>query len=158
MRPESSWRTAKTPPSLVRPSAWNSPSRLRGWPRSGLRCRLKLAPGTISMLTSRLKSCLFPYIGSRPIAALTAQELFFALHRIEARGRRETAHRARAVAGRVLRYAVGLITSGASKKARSLNWYEPTRQLLLYSVVTGTVVEVTKRLSLLRRRALRRLE
>jgi len=65
-----------------------------------------LAPGTISMLTSRLKSCLFPYIGSRPIASVTAQELLFALRRIEARGRRETAHRARAVAGRVLRYAV----------------------------------------------------
>jgi integrase len=65
-----------------------------------------LAPGTISMLTSRLNSCLFPYIGSRPIASLTAQELLFALRRIEARGRRETAHRARAVAGRVLRYAV----------------------------------------------------
>ena len=65
-----------------------------------------LAPGTISMLTSRLNSCLNPYIGSRPIASLTAQELLFALRRIEARGCRETAHRARAVAGRVLRYAV----------------------------------------------------
>jgi hypothetical protein len=54
-----------------------------------------LAPGTISMLTSRLKSCLYPYNGSRPIASLTAQELLFALRRIEARGRRDTARTSR---------------------------------------------------------------
>jgi hypothetical protein len=54
----------------------------------------------------KLKSCLYPYLGSRPIALLTAQELLFALRRIEARGRQDTAHRGRAVAGRVLRYAV----------------------------------------------------
>jgi integrase len=39
-------------------------------------------------------------------AARRAQELHFALKRIEARGRHETAHRVRALAGRVFRYAV----------------------------------------------------
>jgi integrase len=65
-----------------------------------------LAPETISILGSRLNSGLYPYLGSRPVGAITAQELLAALRRIEARGRHETAHRVRALAGRVLRYAV----------------------------------------------------
>ena len=65
-----------------------------------------LAPETISILGTRLKSALYPYLGSRPVAEITAQELLSALRRIEARGRHETAHRVRALAGRVLRYAV----------------------------------------------------
>jgi len=65
-----------------------------------------LSPETISILTARLDSGLYPYIGSRPISAITAQELLVALRRIEARGRHETAHRVRALAGRVFRYAV----------------------------------------------------
>ena len=44
--------------------------------------------------------------GLRPVASITAQELLAALRRIEARGKHETAHRVRALAGRVLRYAV----------------------------------------------------
>ena len=65
-----------------------------------------LAPETISILGSRLKSALYPYLGSKPVGAITAQEVLSALRRIEARGRHETAHRVRALAGRVLRYAV----------------------------------------------------
>lgn len=65
-----------------------------------------LAPETMEILGTRLKSFLYPYIGSRPIASITAQELLAALRRIEARGNHETAHRVRALAGRVLRYAV----------------------------------------------------
>ena len=65
-----------------------------------------LAPETISILGSRLKSALYPYLGSKPVAAITAQEVLGALRRIESRGRHETAHRVRALAGRVLRYAV----------------------------------------------------
>jgi integrase len=65
-----------------------------------------LAPETLSILSARLNSGLYPYIGSRPVGSITAQELLAALRRIEARGRHETAHRVRALAGRVLRYAV----------------------------------------------------
>ena len=68
--------------------------------------RKSLAPETISILGARLNSGLYPYFGSRPIAAITAQEVLLALKRIEARGRHETAHRVRALAGRVFRYAV----------------------------------------------------
>jgi integrase len=65
-----------------------------------------LAAETTSILNARLDSGLYPYIGSRPISAITPQELLGALRRIEARGRHETAHRVRALAGRVFRYAV----------------------------------------------------
>ena len=60
----------------------------------------------MQILGTRLKSFLYPYIGKRPVNAITAQELLAALRRIEARGKHETAHRVRALAGRVLRFAV----------------------------------------------------
>ena len=65
-----------------------------------------LAAETMEILGTRLKSFLYPYVGSRPVASITAQELLAALRRVEARGKHETAHRVRALAGRVLRYAV----------------------------------------------------
>ncbi len=65
-----------------------------------------LAAETMEILATRLKSFLYPYVGSRPIASITAQELLAALRRIEARGTHETAHRVRSLAGRVFRYAV----------------------------------------------------
>ena len=65
-----------------------------------------LAVETMEILGTRLKSFLYPYIGSRPVKEITAQELLSALRRIEARGKHETAHRVRALAGRVFRFAV----------------------------------------------------
>jgi len=65
-----------------------------------------LSADILDMLRTRLDSYLIPRIGHRPIGAVTAQELLGALRRIEARGRHETAHRVRSLAGRVLRYAV----------------------------------------------------
>ena len=53
-----------------------------------------------------LEDFLFPYLGRHPIAKITAPDLLAALKRIEARGLRETAHRARSTASNVLRYAV----------------------------------------------------
>ncbi len=64
------------------------------------------ADETVSILESRVKSYLLPYLGSRPVAAITAQELLGVLRRVEARGRNETAHRVRSLAGRILRFAV----------------------------------------------------
>jgi integrase len=45
-------------------------------------------------------------IGARPIAELSTPEILAALRKVEARGRRETARRLRAVIGEVFRYAV----------------------------------------------------
>jgi len=53
-----------------------------------------------------LKKDLFPQIGPRPIAQLSAPEVLRALKKIEARGAVETAHRTKQIAGQVFRYAV----------------------------------------------------
>ncbi len=53
-----------------------------------------------------LETCLFPEIGNRPIAAVTARELLDALRKVEATGKLETAKRAKIKAGQVFRYAV----------------------------------------------------
>ncbi len=54
----------------------------------------------------RLERDVFPWIGGRPIAEVTAPELLAALRRIETRGALETAHRALSNCGQVLRYAI----------------------------------------------------
>lgn len=48
----------------------------------------------------------FPYIGSRPIAELTAPEILAVVKRVESRGLRETAHRLLQTSGQVIRHAI----------------------------------------------------
>lgn len=54
----------------------------------------------------RLARDVFPWIGARPVAVITAPELLAVLRRIESRGTLETAHRARQTCGQVFRYAI----------------------------------------------------
>lgn len=54
----------------------------------------------------RLERDIFPWIGSRPISLINAQELLTVVRRIEERGALETAHRALSNCGQVFRYAV----------------------------------------------------
>lgn len=54
----------------------------------------------------RFERDIFPWIGGRPIADVTAPELLAAMRRIESRGALETAHRALGNCGQVFRYAV----------------------------------------------------
>ena len=54
----------------------------------------------------RLERDIFPHIGSRPIADLTAPELLDAIRRIEKRGAVETAHRALSNCGQIFGYAI----------------------------------------------------
>lgn len=54
----------------------------------------------------RFERDLFPYIGGKPIADITAQELLTVIRKIESRGALETAHRALSNCGQVFRYAV----------------------------------------------------
>jgi integrase len=54
----------------------------------------------------RLERDVFPWIGARPIADVTAPELLIVLRRIEGRGAAETAHRARQICGQIFRYAI----------------------------------------------------
>lgn len=54
----------------------------------------------------RLERDIFPWIGGRPIADVTAVEVLATVRRIENRGALESAHRALASCGQVFRYAV----------------------------------------------------
>lgn len=65
-----------------------------------------LAEKTFLRKLGWLEDFLFPYLGRHPIAKITVPDLLAALKRIEARGFRETAHRARSTASNVFRYAV----------------------------------------------------
>jgi integrase len=49
---------------------------------------------------------IFPFIGSRPIASLTAPDILEVCRKLERRGKRETAHRTKQRIGQVIRYAI----------------------------------------------------
>ena len=62
--------------------------------------------GYVRRIERDLGKDVFPWIGTKPVAELTAAELLAALRRIEERGNLDMAHRTLQVCGRVLRYAV----------------------------------------------------
>jgi integrase len=57
-------------------------------------------------LIGRLEKDIFPWLGSSPIAKITAPELLSVLRRIEGRGAIESAHRAHQNCGAIFRYAI----------------------------------------------------
>lgn len=54
----------------------------------------------------RLERDVFPWIGPRPVAEVTAIELLSVIRRVEGRGALDTAHRVLSTCGQVFRYAV----------------------------------------------------
>jgi integrase len=66
----------------------------------------RLAPNTYEIAHGRLTNMLYPSLGSIPITEIKAPDLLAVLRRIESRGTHETAHRVRALFGRVARYAI----------------------------------------------------
>jgi integrase len=64
------------------------------------------AAGHADKIIRRLERDVFPWIGGRAIAEITAPELLAVLRRIEERGAVETAHRAKQNVGQVFRYAI----------------------------------------------------
>ena len=66
----------------------------------------KLSPGSVVRERRMLEKDLGSFIGDLPIQDITAPLLLMALRKIEARGAVETAHRARATASLVFRYAI----------------------------------------------------
>jgi integrase len=57
-------------------------------------------------IINRLENDVFPWMGDRPIAEITAPELLKALRRVEGRGALDTAHRVHQNCGQIFRYAV----------------------------------------------------
>ena len=73
----------------------------------------QLSPDTIEQFRTRLTAYLFPKIGNHRVGAIEPTDLLAALRTIEAKGRYDTAHRCRSLAGRVIRYA---IATGRAKR------------------------------------------
>jgi|SRR5579859_1798697 len=59
-----------------------------------------------SKVLLRLENDVFPWLGSRPIASLEADELLETIRRTESRGALETAHRCLGYCGQIFRYAI----------------------------------------------------
>jgi integrase len=66
----------------------------------------QLSASTLRRDQDRLENFIFPRLGGRALDGITARDLLEELRKIEARGTHETAHRTRAVVGRVMRYAI----------------------------------------------------
>lgn len=65
-----------------------------------------LNPRTLAKAEWLLKDWLLKYLGSQPLNTIKPVDILSVCRRLESRGKRETAHRIRALAGRILRYAV----------------------------------------------------
>ena len=74
--------------------------------REWLAVRTKTTAAVIQAKALWLMEMLFPYIGRRPIREVTPPELLSALRKIETRGHRESAHRAKQKCGQIFRYAI----------------------------------------------------
>ncbi|MCZ6624946.1 MAG: integrase arm-type DNA-binding domain-containing protein, partial [Deltaproteobacteria bacterium] len=70
------------------------------------KCKPNWVDSHADRIIRRLERDIFPWIGGKPIADLTAPQLLGVVRRIEGRGALETAHRVLGSCGQVLRYAV----------------------------------------------------
>lgn len=66
----------------------------------------KLSATTYAKALWIFETLLLPFIGSQPIRKLTATDVLATVRRIEARGKHETAHRAKQRCGQIFRFAV----------------------------------------------------
>jgi integrase len=71
-----------------------------------LKFSARLKPGSVERKLKIFEKDVFPWIGTRPIATLTAPEVLKVLRRIEDRGAGEIAARAKMYCGQAFRYAV----------------------------------------------------
>ncbi len=72
----------------------------------------RLKPESVARKLKIFENDIFPWIGPKPIAALTAQEVLSVLRRIEDRGAGEIAARAKMYCGQAFRYAVATGRAG----------------------------------------------
>ena len=68
--------------------------------------KAKWVESHLERITRRFEQDVFPWLGARPVDAITAPELLSVLRRLEARGVIETAHRTHQNCSQVFRYAI----------------------------------------------------
>ena len=68
--------------------------------------RAVASPAQVKKAKARLEKDVFPWLGGRPVNEITAPEILAVLRRIDARGARYTAHKAKSEISQVFRYAI----------------------------------------------------
>jgi len=91
--------------------------------------------GHSKTIIRRLDLNIFPWLGTRPVASITAPELLAVLRRIESRGALETAHRVKQICGQVFRYAIATGRAGRDPSA-DLRGALPPRKPKRMSTIT----------------------
>lgn len=65
-----------------------------------------VSQGQYEKTTARLQNDVFPWLGGKPIAEITAPDVLEVIRRIDQRGARYTAHRCRGQISQIMRYAI----------------------------------------------------
>lgn len=91
--------------------------------------------GHSKTIIRRLELNIFPWLGIRPVAAITAPELLAALRRIESRGALETAHRVKQICGQVLRYAIATGRAERDPSADLRGALPPTKSKQMATII-----------------------
>lgn len=82
----------------------------------------------------RLENDIFPWLGKRPIAEVTAKDLLGAVNRIADRGAVESAHRALQTCGQVFRYAIATGRADRNPAADLRGALPPVKQTHLAAI------------------------
>ncbi|MES9949343.1 MAG: integrase arm-type DNA-binding domain-containing protein [Candidatus Thiodiazotropha sp.] len=81
-----------------------------------------------SRVLLRLENDVFPWIGTKPISAITSAELLTVLRRVEKRGALETAHRIHQSCGQIFRFAVSTLRAEGDPSAALKGALHPASQ------------------------------
>lgn len=88
-----------------------------------------------SRIMLRLENDVFPWIGNRPIADITAKEFLATVNRIVSRGAVESAHRVLQNCGQVLRYAIATGRAERNPAADLRGALPPVKQTHLAAII-----------------------
>lgn len=88
-----------------------------------------------SRIMLRLENDVFPWLGNRPVADITAKELLATVNRIVDRGAVESAHRVLQNCGQVLRYAIATGRAERNPAADLRGALPPVKQTHLAAIV-----------------------
>jgi hypothetical protein len=75
----------------------------------------------------RLENDLFPWLGSRPVASIEADELLATIRRIESRGALDSAHRCLGYCNQIFRYAIATARATRNPAADLRGALPPTK-------------------------------
>jgi integrase len=93
-----------------------------------------------SRIMLRMENDIFPWLGSRPIADITAKELLATVNRIVDRGAVESAHRVLQNCGQVLRYAIATGRAERNPAADLRGALPPVKQSHLAAIIEPNAI------------------